>query len=314
MSEHFKLEITNRSIRITIFSGVSENFAQEYYEMLSPRDDSDDSPIDWDNMTPELRTVFENAGRREPIPEDKKSTKHKQSAKDKKGKYSVYNYNKRIKMRAEKFRSLAYINFKIPNVHFTTLTFDPKVFECADDLAKCKEAFQLYVKRVQRKYKDFLYLGTFSTQKNGHWHFHMLQNFDVNVQNKVIQDLWQNGMTYSLPITTYTEFDQKVSYCIDNMKNVAWEHLQSEKGIVKSHHMQNALVLHSWKDSEADAANEYLSKIINSTDKPIIKRSYDLIRKGSTEKEGTVTYMVSHKTFPELFPPFKVAQAKNDCS
>ena len=62
MSEHFKLEITNRSIRITIFSGVSENFAQEYYEMLSPRDGGDDSPIDLDNMTPAMRTIFENAG------------------------------------------------------------------------------------------------------------------------------------------------------------------------------------------------------------------------------------------------------------
>ena len=34
MAEHFKLEITNRSTKITTWTGVSDDFANEYKERL----------------------------------------------------------------------------------------------------------------------------------------------------------------------------------------------------------------------------------------------------------------------------------------
>ena len=42
MAEHFKLEITNRSTKITTWTGVSPDFAKEYRENLSPDDNLSD--------------------------------------------------------------------------------------------------------------------------------------------------------------------------------------------------------------------------------------------------------------------------------
>ena len=36
MAEHFKLEITNRSTKITTWTGVSQDFAEEYRHNLVP--------------------------------------------------------------------------------------------------------------------------------------------------------------------------------------------------------------------------------------------------------------------------------------
>ena len=74
-TDHFKLDITNRSVRITIFSNVNENFAQEYRETLAGRNDNENVrtiDIDFDNMTPAMQTVFEKVSV-EHHPEPKKT-------------------------------------------------------------------------------------------------------------------------------------------------------------------------------------------------------------------------------------------------
>ena len=45
MAEHFKLEITNRSTKITTWTGVSDDFANEYKERLGSDDSLPDDYI-----------------------------------------------------------------------------------------------------------------------------------------------------------------------------------------------------------------------------------------------------------------------------
>lgn len=316
-TDHFKLELTNRSSRVTIFSNVDENFAQEYREALAGENsihNDTTSDIDFDNMTPAMQTVFQPVPA-ELLPEPKEESKNQRMSQNKtpdelKGKYHDYNYKKRLKIRAEEFRTRAYINFRVPNVQFVTLTFDPNTIEYATDLKECHHAFQKFIKRIRRRYSDFMYVATFSRQKNNNWHYHMLCNFDINVKNKVIQDLWQNGMTHSTPLLSHTEFSSRISYCIDNMYKVAWSDLQGENGYLFARGLQTSTVIRTWKYSEEDMAYEYLAKILNSTDKPLDVRSEVLESSDNPDTAPRVSYKISHKVFDEFFKEVKIANLK----
>lgn len=315
-TDHFKLEITNRSVRITIFSNVEDTFAEDYRTMLTGTSTTKVVDLDFSDMPPSLINVFANATR-EPSPEKapkspttKKRKSSTEASDEFKGKYHEYNYRKRLKKRTEKFRTLSYINFRVPNVQFVTLTFDPSTIDYATDLDACHHAFQKFIKRIRRRYSDFIYVATFSRQKNSNWHYHMLCNFDVNVKNKVIQDLWQNGMTHSTPLLSYGEMTSKISYCIDNMNKVAWTDLQGEKAYLFGRGLQSVIVFRSWKTDERDAAYHYLYEIINSTDKPLDISSALLEHTDDEDTAPRITYKISHKQFPELFQNVKTATPK----
>ena len=57
MAEHFKLEITNRSTKITTWTGVSDDFANEYKERLGADDSLPDDYIPAP-MSDALKTVL----------------------------------------------------------------------------------------------------------------------------------------------------------------------------------------------------------------------------------------------------------------
>ncbi len=305
MADHFKLEITNRSVRIMKLNNVKEDFATEYSELLSVDKHDKNAEINYDTMNQAMKNIFLNAKQADTETTPSTSSKHKKPA----GKYAVYNYAKRMKTRTEKFRTDAYMNFRVPNVQFVTLTFDPSDFDGATDLNICHNAFKKFIQRLHYIFKDFVYIATFSKQKNGNWHYHMLCNLDINVKNKVIQDAWKYGMTHSTPLTSYSEFDSRISYCIDNMYNVAWTDLKGEKGYLSSKGLMKPVVFRSWKDDEYENAYAYLSKILESTDKPLDVSSHDIVDE-VTDKTVKISYKVSHKTFPELFDKVKVAKLK----
>ena len=226
MAEHFKLEITNRSTKITTWTGVSDDFANEYKERLGADDSLPDDYIPAP-MSDALKTVLT------PFPpendkdnkENDKQIPLKSSAKKNTGKYATYNYAKRVKKRRSTFKTLAYINFHIPNVQFVTLTFDSRIVNNANDLQTCHKAFQKFIKRIRHQYDDFRYLAVFSRQTNKNWHYHMICNFDESVTGKAIRELWTYGIIHNTVVTKYDEFDTKVSYCVDNMERNSWEEL-----------------------------------------------------------------------------------------
>ena len=92
MAEHFKLEITNRSTKITTWTGVSADFANEYKERLGADDSLPDDYIPAP-MSDALKTVLT------PFPpendkdnkENDKQIPLKSSAKKNTGKYATYN-------------------------------------------------------------------------------------------------------------------------------------------------------------------------------------------------------------------------------
>lgn len=328
MAEHFKLEITNRSTRITTWTGVSEDFANEYKKCLGSDDGLPDDYIP-EPMSDTLKTVLnpfppKNADKDKP---NKNQLISKSSVKKNDGKYAKYNYAKRVKQRRSKLKTLAYINFAVPNVQFVTLTFDSRIFANANDLQTCHKAFRKFIKRIRHQYDDFRYLAVFSRQTNKNWHYHMICNFDETVSGKTIHDLWTYGIVHNTVLTKYNEFDTRVSYCIDNMEQVAWDELQGEKGYLNSKGLQNKIVLRSWNENESDMAFEYLSKILGSDDKPIPMSSTEIMKnmtayeiqrmkdsnsadKISATKSFNINYLISHKGFAELFDAPAVAKKK----
>lgn len=112
MAEHFKLEITNRSTKITTWTGVSDDFANEYKERLGADDSLPDDYIPAP-MSDALKTVLT------PFPpendkdnkENDKQIPLKSSAKKNTGKYATYNYAKRVKKRRSTFKTLAYWSY-----------------------------------------------------------------------------------------------------------------------------------------------------------------------------------------------------------
>lgn len=314
MADHFKLDITNRGTRITIFNNVADDFAEEYRTLLTG--DSNTSKQSSTINPSYAEILFQNiqVPPNTPItkPTTKKTSNKPISAAA--GKYAVYNYNKRLKFRSSQFRTDAYMNFRVPNVQFVTLTFDPKTFERANDLDSVHNAFKKFIQRIHYQYSDFVYLATFSRQKQtGNWHYHMLCNFDMDVSNKYIQDKWSYGIVDSTPLITHTEFSSCISYCIDNMYQVAWDELHAEKGYLKSKGLIKRVTLRSWNELEADNAYDYLSKILGSTDKPLDSISKEFDDTFSSGKKVQVSYKYSHKLFPELFTPPKVATKKTVC-
>ena len=324
MAEHFKLEITNRSSKITTWTDVSPNFADEYRANLSGLDDDASDVIADKPMSDALKTVFSVVN--SSVPKDP-STSAKRSTKKNTGKYAKFNYAKRVKQRASQFKTHAYINFAIPNVQFVTLTFDSRIFEGANDLKACHIAFRNFIKRIRHQFDDFRYLAVFSRQRNGNWHYHMICNFDETVSGKMIRELWKNGIVHNTVITKYDEFDTKISYCVDNMTKIAWEDLQGEQGYLHSDHLQNKKIVRSWNDDEYEMSMKYLSEILDSSEKPMPISSTEIIEplsayeikrlkesypkdKISSNKSFQINYLISHKGFPELFDEPVVAKKK----
>lgn len=342
MAEYFKLVVTPKGTQIVTFTGVDEDFAQVYgdtlaYAKMLANDKQSSDAEDPQPLTMEYMFAQTSS---EPIPQDildrwakqksKKKSKHKEysepDSETYEGKYTLYNYKKRIKERAAKFRSYAFINFNKKNTQFVTLTFDTRIVADADKLDVAHSCFRKFIKRVQSKFTDLRYAGTFSRQKNGNWHYHMLFNFDESVSGKEINNMWKYGVAHCTLITSGDDLNTKISYCIDNMFKVSYSDLKGEKGYVHANGMQNSIVLRSWNKKESDKAYELLHEILQSSlDKPTPRNSVMLekgksffSRIGSLDGEPyeikmddkEINYLYSTKGFPELFKQTVVAKRK----
>ena len=277
------------------------------------------------------------------------------------GKYARYNYKKRIKERAANFRAYAFINFAKNTTQFVTLTFDSKLVPNANDLDTAHECFRKFIKRIQSKFSDFRYLAVFcrqgeitnqspmpfdfdyntsdkrlnefvkqhktlSKQNTGNWHYHMLCNFDGSVTSKEIHDIWKYGITHSVLLTSGDELYTRISYCISNMSKVAYQDLRNEKGYLRSHRLQNHIVLRSWNNNESEQAYKLLQEILQSSQNKPTPRNSIMLQKGESfftrlgSSDGEpyevkiddvqINYLYSPKGFPELFKPPLVAKRK----
>lgn len=131
--------------------------------------------------------------------------------------YADYNYYNRIGKRRNKIRELAYNSFEYKNAVMLTLTFDKPTHE----LQEAHKHFKKFMQRVNSHYDGFRYLATFSKQKNGNWHYHVLCNFKPTTKNSTIRELWGHGITYITYFDKQTKFDTAIQYLISNMEESA---------------------------------------------------------------------------------------------
>lgn len=309
MASEYKVTATRKGTSVTFIDNVPKNFADEYHEKLekgrSMKSDAMSTAVNVPKKKPQYKSKFE---------------------KKNEGKYATFNYAKRIKTRRSKFKALVENNFLPPNTQFVTLTFDSRIFEQADNLEVCHKAFQKFIKRVRHQFDDFQYLAVFAKQKNGHWHYHMICNFDETVSGKTIHALWTYGITENTVIISESELNTKSSYCVDNMLSVAWENLQGAKGYLCSKGLQSAFVSRSWKPDEMQSAEELvmdihksdysltLNKKIKLGETLDTNHSQDTLENSSAndseENAPTISFLRSQMRFPELFKTPPVAKKK----
>lgn len=313
----FKLEITNRNMRVTIFSGVKEGFADEHYALLSGnRDSNSNDKHSSSSSSCDYEYIFAVCS--EDGNAEKQTTPHKESIKKPRSKqkivsdfiakYRNYNYVKRNKSRAEVFRNLAYLNFRMDAVKLVTLTFDEKKVNCKD-FTVCKEEFKKFIKRLRGKFRNLVYLGVYGKQKNGNLHYHLFMNLPDDVRNKEIETVWGLGRTDISSIYNYSEFSTKIHYCIDNMMEIAWDDLQGQKAYVHGNGMQRPKIYRSWKEDEADQAYDYLSRAVYSPlDKPLPSGNSYTKEDIFSGDEITITHMISSISIEGLFDEPKVAE------
>mgnify|MGYP003310181576 CR=1 FL=1 len=359
MAEYFKLVVTPKGTHIITFTGVDEDFAQKYGDTLAyakmlagdnGKNDEYKPILDSTDLDPlSMEYMFAHTSSA-PLTEEqqaklakeailRKEKEAKQKARKQKqlesklsdpdsieGRYARYNYKKRIKKRAAIFRSYAFINFVPKTTQFVTLTFDNRIVADADKLDVAHQHFRKFIKRVQSRFSDLKYAGTFSRQKNGNWHYHMFFNFDESVSGKEINNMWKYGVAHCTLITSGDDFYSKISYCIDNMYKVSYSDLKGEKGYLHANKLQSSIEFRSWNEKEADKAYELLHEILQSSlDKPTPRNSV-MLEKGKSffsrigslngepyeikmdDKE--INYLYSTKGFPELFKKPVVAKRK----
>lgn len=187
--------------------------------------------------------------------------------------YAGFNYYNRMKKRRREIRELCYNNFAVPNTVMLTLTFDQKQSpeKSYTDIKVTHREFKKFIQRVNNHYQDFCYIATFNRQKNGNWHYHIMCNFDPNIKNKEIKNLWGNGLTYVTYIKTEDNFRDAMQYLIDNMDTSANE-LKGKHGFLYSKNLEPDKVITSWR-AEHESDFEEAFQRVEDTKRTILYES-----------------------------------------
>lgn len=259
MANHFKLEIGASGTKITTFTNVDDNFAENFKEMLQAGKEAKNLKLT-DDFPPALQQLKVSINQDSSPSED--NTALTDSSDESKSKYFKANYTQRLSTRRRTFRELSYNNFKVPNVCFITLTFDPNKNNTDwTVIDNCHKEFKKFIQRIKRKFSDFIYIATFSRMKNSNWHYHIICNLPLDVTNVEIQPIWGLGMTSTEGVEKHSRFDTVVSYCITNMDEVAVSDLCGQKGYMYSKGLRRNIVLTSW--SNPKKAYECLAQLLD---------------------------------------------------
>lgn len=196
--------------------------------------------------------------------------------------YADYNYYNRIKSRRNKIRELAYNSFEYKSAVMITLTFDTPTRE----LQQAHKKFKQFIQRVNSHYDGFRYLATFSKQKNGSWHYHVLCNFKPTTKNSTIRDLWKNGITYITVLDKSAMFDTAIKYLIDNMEEAAGD-IKGKHGYLASDNLEKNIILTSYKAEHEKEFDEAFQRVLESKRSILYSTKNHLGIQGETVNEET---------------------------
>lgn len=175
-------------------------------------------------------------------------------------KYIWYNYKKRLRTRRETLREIAYNNFNQNMSTMITLTFEPKEGVDFTNLQVAHREFKKFIQRMMSHYDNFNYAATFSRQKKGNWHYHILSNLLPETKSKDIEKVWRNGGVYITAIEKKELFDRCVQYLVDNMSDAA-DYTRGQKGYLTSKNMVRNLVLKSYVEEDFEKFQKVFEEI-----------------------------------------------------
>ncbi len=176
--------------------------------------------------------------------------------------YANFNYYNRMKKRRREVKEICWNNFDLPFVVMLTLTFDQKNHREKNftRIETAHKEFKKFIQRVNSHYQDFRYISTFSRQKNGNWHYHVMCNFSHSITNSDIETLWKNGITYVTYIRTREDYNRAIQYLTDNMNESA-DALKGKHGFMCSKSVERDIELVSWKEEQFNEFLEAFEKV-----------------------------------------------------
>lgn len=252
--------------------------------------------------------------------------------------YANFNYYNRMKKRRMTIKELCYNNFAAPQCCMITLTYDTKNGALHyTDLGKSHNEFKKFIQRVNSHYDHFDYIATFSRQKNGNWHYHIMCNFSKEVTNEDVHSLWKNGYTYLTRIEDEVGFKKGIEYLIDNMKE-SGDEIKSRHGYLCSKSLEYNKDFCSWRKEDSEGFEEAF-KEVNSKERKIlyevrrhlgVKGAYineetgqinevtlpdrelnnALKNAGYENWESIFTHVISEADFSDKFRPLRAAAPK----
>lgn len=154
-------------------------------------------------------------------------------------------------------------NFDKEHSIFVTLTFDEKRLGKANvtNLDWTHKEFAKFIKRIGYRYDNFGYIATFSRQKIGNWHYHMICNLPPETTEREIRDLWRNGRVDKSTYQSTMHYENVKKYLIKNMEAIENE-LRGRKGYLSSLNAKRNIHIRSWRDEDKDKYDVESRKIV----------------------------------------------------
>lgn len=217
--------------------------------------------------------------------------------------YANFNYYNRMKKRRQDVREICWNNFDLPDVVMLTLTFDQKSNKEKDftHMEDAHHEFKKFIQRINSHYQDFRYIATFSRQKKGNWHYHVMCNFSHSIKNNEISAIWKNGITYITYIRTSDDYISAVQYLTNNMDESA-DALKGKHGFMCSRSVERDIELVSWKEGQFNEFVEAFEKVKDSKRKILYETKNHLGIKGTRIDEETGEEFEIHLKDRELNP------------
>lgn len=217
--------------------------------------------------------------------------------------YANFNYYNRMKKRRQDVREICWNNFDLPDVVMLTLTFDQKNNKEKDftHMEDAHHEFKNFIQRINSHYRDFRYIATFSRQKNGNWHYHVMCNFSHSIKNNEISAIWKNGITYITYIRTSDDYISAVQYLTNNMDESA-DALKGKHGFMCSRSVERDIELVSWKEEQFNEFVEAFEKVKDNKRKILYETKNHLGIKGTRIDEETGEEFEIHLKDRELTP------------
>lgn len=209
-------------------------------------------------------------------------------ARERTGKNDAHNYANTQKMRRNTIRQLVCTNFDVKYSKFVTLTFDNLRDFDITDVKACYAYFKNFIKRLQYRYKGFLYLAVVEFQDKrgrGAVHYHMICNLPY-IKKSELQKLWGAGF---VKINVIDKVDNIGAYVVKYMtKDTDDKRLCGLKAYYHSRDLEQPVEVTNWRVPDVDVFAS-VSELIKSKT-PVYSAKY------TSENAGVIEYLQFNDT------------------